>query len=267
MIVGESLGTFGTISLAGADYQFVGESPQDEAGRAASGAGDVDGDGLDDLLIGAPGSDEGGSWAGKVYLILGDSLDLPGTFGLAQADYHFIGEAGNSRAGRRVSSAGDVDGDGLDDLLIGSLGNDDLGKAYLFLGGSLGGSTTESLDHSFVGENSGDYAGSAVSSAGDVDSDGLDDLLIAASDYGEVESGFGKTYLILGNGLEQPSPLELSLAHYGFTGEHHNDFAGRSVSSAGDVNGDGRADLLIGAPGNADVGSWAGKTYLILSHL
>ena len=81
--------------------------------------GDVDGDGLDDLLVGAYGRDEGGSSAGKTYLILGASLGANPTIDLSAADYAFIGEAAGDNSGRSVSSAGDVDGDGLDDLLVG----------------------------------------------------------------------------------------------------------------------------------------------------
>ena len=101
-----------------------------------SSAGDVDGDGLDDLLIGASGNADGGVDAGKSYLILGSSLGSSSTIDLSTADYAFIGENINDYSGISVSFAGDIDGDGLDDLLIGAPYNDDgganAGKVALF---------------------------------------------------------------------------------------------------------------------------------------
>ena len=97
----------------------------------------MDGDGLDDLLIGARYNDERDSSAGKSYLFLGSSVAAGGWFGLDQADAAFAGEAANDRSGTSVASAGDVDGDGLDDLVIGAPNNDetgvDAGKVYLLL--------------------------------------------------------------------------------------------------------------------------------------
>jgi hypothetical protein len=155
-----------------------------------------------------------------------------------------------------------VDGDGLDDILVGASYNDDggdrAGKAYLILGASLGGSSEIDLalaDHSFVGENSYDDAGISVASAGDLDGDGLDDILVGAHRNG------GKAYLILGASLGGSSEIDLSLADYRFLGEDTYDYAGVSVSSAGDVNGDGLDDILVGAFGGS------GKAYLILGGL
>ena len=84
-----------TIPLAGAEYAFVGENEDDYAGISISGSGDVDGDGFNDVLIGADGNDDGGADAGKAYLMLSSSL-TPGTMSLANADYSFIGEDGTS---------------------------------------------------------------------------------------------------------------------------------------------------------------------------
>ncbi|MCP4870258.1 MAG: hypothetical protein GY898_16250, partial [Proteobacteria bacterium] len=176
----------GSGSLSLADASFVGENAYDNSGSSVASAGDVDGDGLDDLLIGVAWNDDGGSNAGKTYLFFGSTVAAGGPFNLSLADAFFVGPGGD-RSGVSVASAGDVDGDGLDDLLIGAYWNDDggsdAGKTYLFFGSTVasGGSFDLSLaDASFVGENADDHSGVSVASAGDVDGDGLVDLLIGA---------------------------------------------------------------------------------------
>ena len=141
-LLGSSLGSSNTLVLSNADYAFIGENSGDYAGIAVSSARDVDGDGLDDLLIGAYRNDDGDHDGGKAYLILGASLGGTSSIDLSQPDYSFIGENLYDAAGVSVSSAGDVDGDGLDDLLIGASGAN---KAYLILGASLGSSNTLDL--------------------------------------------------------------------------------------------------------------------------
>ena len=128
-------------ALPHAYYTFTGENAHNYAGDSVSSAGDVDGDGLDDLLVGAPYNDDGGNAAGKAYLFLGKSLSGTSSLSLADADYTFTGENEGDYAAYSVASAGDVDGDGKADLLVGVAGNDDrgdgAGKAYLILGGAL----------------------------------------------------------------------------------------------------------------------------------
>jgi len=124
----------GERSLTDADAKLVGEADGDLTFRAAN-AGDVDGDGLADVLVGARQNDRAGEDAGAAYLQLGP---FEGTIDLAQADVTWLGEAGGDQAGRKVAGAGDVDGDGLGDLLIGAhfegSAATDAGAAYLVLG-------------------------------------------------------------------------------------------------------------------------------------
>jgi hypothetical protein len=253
----------GSLSLS--DYKLVGEDSSDYAGWSVSSAGDVDGDGLDDVLVGA--LNDGGEEAGAAYIILGSSLGTSSTIDLSTADYKLVGEE-HSMAGYSVSSAGDVDGDGLDDVLVGAPygGENEAGAAYIILGSSLGTSSTIDLSTAdyklVVWVESG--AGVSVSSAGDVDGDGLDDVLVGADRDHNGGTQAGAAYIILGSSLGTSSTIDLSSADYKLVQTGTRDWAGRSVSSAGDVDGDGLDDVLVGAYGDDDGGNEAGAAYIIL---
>ncbi|MCU0799074.1 MAG: integrin alpha, partial [Candidatus Thermoplasmatota archaeon] len=100
---------------------------------------------------------------------------------------------------------------------------------------------------SFCGERDNDWAGASISSAGDVNGDGIDDILIGSSSNDEGASGAGQTYLIFGKASDWTMDINLSNADASFIGEETGDASGVSVSGAGDVNGDGYDDILIGA--------------------
>jgi hypothetical protein len=167
---------------------------------AIASAGDVDGDGFDDILIGADENDDGGDRAGKAYLVLGKASGWSMDSLLSGADASFIAEDAGDHAGGAVASAGDVDGDGLDEILIGATWRSQWqGETYFIRGREAGWAPDTDLataDASFVGENAYDYSGFILGS-GDVDGDGYSDLLISAAYDSDGASYAGQTYLIL----------------------------------------------------------------------
>jgi hypothetical protein len=272
LIFGKSNGWNMDVSLANADASFLGEAPGDDAGFVICGNGDVNGDGFDDIMIGALFNDDSAANAGQAYLIFGKEDGWAMDTSLSQSDASFQGEDSTDFAGSSVAMSGDVNGDGFDDLLIGAYFDEDVngneaGQVYLYFGKADGWANNVSLstaDASFVGESTSDWAGYSVSIPGDVNGDGLDDILIGAQREGVVASG--QSYLIFGKKAGWAMDTNLANSDASFIGEGFTAYSGTSVSGAGDVNGDGFDDMLIGEPMNDDNGVDAGQVYLVLGN-
>ncbi len=259
LVLGSQLGPeASTQELSTATAKLVGTNPSDNAGGSVASAGDVDGDGLADLLIGAWCADGWMSNCGAAYLVLGP---VSGELHLYEADATLLGEDDQDNAGQSVASAGDVDGDGLADLLVGApdAGEDDLegGTVYLVLGLPSGTVSLSEAEAVMYAEAYGDEAGYAVAGAGDVDGDGLDDVLIGAYQA----AGGGAAYLLLG---PVTGTVQLAAADAELSGEASNDRAGSAVAGAGDVDGDGDDELLVGASREGSGGTYAGAAYLVM---
>jgi len=264
LILGKAGGWAMNTSLAGADASFLGEAADDWSGVWVSSAGDVNDDGLGDFLIGAYLNDEGGTNAGQTYLVFGKISGWAMDTSLANVDASYLGETPGDGSGKAVACAGDVDGDGFDDILIGATGRSgSRGESYLILGKASGWAMDTGLasaDASFVGENLSDASGVAIASAGDVNGDGFDDILIGADENDDGGDRAGKAYLVLGKASGWSMDTPLSGADASFIAEDAGDHAGGAVASAGDVDGDDLDEILIGADWRSQ---WQGETYLI----
>ena len=246
----EGCGLWGEVELGEAEVKLIGESINDHAGNSVAGAGDVDGDGHPDLLLGA--YYYGGSNEGAAYLVHGPvTADL----NLASADAILTGENASDWAGGVVAGAGDVNADGFDDLLVGSWCYSPGGVVYLVLGPVTGTVSLATADAALTGSTSS-YAGVAASSAGDINADGYDDILVGAHNY----ASHGAAHLVYG-----PTSGVVSLASADATIESvRGDYAGSAVCGPGDMNGDGSDDLAVGASSATNSGSVPGEAYVFL---
>ncbi|MSP56479.1 MAG: hypothetical protein EXR69_12890 [Myxococcales bacterium] len=263
----------GTVTLGAAAATWQGETAGDYAGVALAAAGDVTGDGQGDFLVGASGYDDGGTAGGRAYLLPGPLA--PGAWALAAATTSFTGLVPDSGApppphgafgvgdgiGDALLGPGDLNGDGVDDLVLGASGDATLGantgRVVVFRGPIPPGHRLVSeADLIVTGVSAGSYAGSPSVGPGDLTGDGRADLLIAADGTGP-----GTVYLIEGSDLEGSVPIDQAAAR--FEGEADGDLFGFALS-AGDVDGDGEIDILVGSPASNRGGDLTGAVWLFI---
>jgi len=226
-------------------WMGIGELKSSAFGRAVAPAGDVNGDEVADVIIGAPKFKYNDEYqVGAVYVFYGDDVDHPNN------DYdwrvtHNTLEFKGSEYGDAVAGAGDVNGDGFDDLLVGaraySNGTSSQGAAFLYYGSADGPSSNP--DWEFYGGQASAALGNAVSSVGDVNGDGYDDIAVGAPNYDLGETDEGAVFVFYGSETGLSAEPDLTLQG------HRPEIAfGYSLNTAGDVNGDTYADLIVGAP-------------------
>lgn len=211
-------------------------------GWSVCGAGDVNNDGYDDVIVGAPYDFNGQYQEGRAFVYLGSARGLSGTAA-------WIGESNRSSAqyGTSVSNAGDVDNDGYDDVIVGAFydGTSYEGRAYLYRGGPGGLSATAAWMVSGGAPDA--QLGTSVSTAGDVNRDHYDDVIVGAPGYANGQRGEGRALVYYGT----PGGLSATPA-WTMEGNIVNSGYGNGVSDAGDVNGDGYDDVVVASRREAD---------------
>jgi hypothetical protein len=264
------------VALGMGGFPLEGEGVGEDAGHSVAGAGDVNGDGLGDLLVGAP---EGGPIpaGGRTYVVLGKPDDTP--VALAQV---FMGVGGfaiqgagfDDESGSSVAGAGDVNADGLADVLVGARfvnagGLANSGRCYVVFGKTnttlVTVSTLGSGGFYINGETESDEACTAVAGLGDVNGDGRSDVAVGAP-FADGGVGLqGRVYVVMGKVDSMPVPLTgvaAGMGGYVIDGELAGDFLGQAVMGPGDADGDGYADVVIGAPNVDAPGPFAGRGYV-----
>ncbi len=270
-------------ALTGTDgFKLSGGAVNDESGNSVSGAGDINGDGIDDLIIGANGADPNGSNAGASYVVFGSSSGFAANVQLSGLTgtngFKISGVAAGDESGVSVSGAGDINGDGIDDIIIGAPtaapNGSHSGASYVVFGSSSGFAANVQLSgltgangFKLSGVAASDGSGISVSGAGDINGDGIDDLIVGAPYAAPNGYDSGASYVVFGKSSGFAANVQLS----GLTGS--NGFklsgvaadyeSGTSVSGAGDINGDGINDLIVGARGADPNGFNSGASYVV----
>ena len=253
--------TTADLSASGKGFIITGESSGDLLGASVSGAGDLNHDGIDDLVISASGAF--GS-RGAVYVVFGSGfvdMKVPNDLHTFGSGFTIIGNTNGVSFGDLLSVVGDLNNDGIDDFVICATKSSASKGAVFVVFGKTGGSADIDLsttDLHTIGRgfkiigSSGDLLGSSVGRAGDINNDGIDDLVIGAagssSNKGAAYVLFGKTGGFVNIDL---ATIDLSTSGTGFkiTGQSSGDYFGCSVGGPGDLNNDGIDDLVIGAGG------------------
>jgi len=281
LVFGSNQGFTSPLNLSALDgsngFVINGESIYDFSGYSVSAAGDINGDGVDDLVLGAPSASPDAGYSGATYVVFGSKQGLPDPLSLSDLDgsngFLISGVTAYDESGTSVSAAGDINGDDIDDLIIGApyAGT---GAGYVVFGSDQALAHPLSLSYldgnngfKINGVSTGDSLGISVSAAGDINGDGIDDLIIGAILAGTPGDYAGASYVVFGSDEAWAGSLNLSSLDGGngfaINGVADQDSLGNSVSAAGDINGDGIADLVIGAPNADPNGDDSGASYVV----
>ncbi|MFN0244821.1 MAG: integrin alpha [Planctomycetota bacterium] len=255
---GRALVYLGSAAGLATSAAWTAESNQAGArfGQSVSTAGDVNGDGFSDVIVGAHMYDNGQTDEGRAFVYLGSATGLATTaVWTADSNQAF------ANFGSWTGTAGDVNGDGYSDVIVGAPLFDnnefDEGRAYVYLGSSSGLAST----HAWVIESNQADArlGYSVASAGDVNGDGFSDVIVGAPRYDNDQPGEGRAFVYLGaeSGLT-------TTAAWTVESNEVNSFFGGSVASAGDVNGDGYGDVIVGASTYHGASLYEGRVFVYL---
>ncbi len=241
-----------------------------ELGNSVSSAGDINGDGYGDVIVGAHSYTNGAGQDGEgaAFLFLGSAGGIANGNPLT-AHARFESNQPSAQLGIGVASAGDVNGDGYGDVIVGAHtyanGEPAEGSAFVFLGSAAGITNGSPITANARLESNQANAlmGVSVSSAGDVNGDGYGDVIVGASIYNNGESGEGAAFVFLGSGsgIANGNPLTAQAL---LESNQVNASLGYSVASAGDVNGDGYGDVIVGSPGYSAGESREGAAFVFL---
>jgi hypothetical protein len=272
VIVGADLYDAGKVVDVGAAFVFLGsaagvpsgsqataaatlQSNQASAnlGFSVAGAGDVNGDGYADVIVGAPNYDAGEADEGAAFVFLGSATGVT-SGNPATAATAMYGNQVNAQLGYSVAGAGDVNGDGYADVIVGArnyeFGQPQEGAAFVYLGSPAGVAPGSSAV--LESDQGWAFMGSSVAGAGDVNGDGYADVIVGAPNYDAGQSNEGAAFVFHGSaaGVVGRNPATAAAI---LQSNQINAYLGSSVAGAGDVNGDGYADVIVGAP-NYDAG-------------
>ena len=247
----------GEVPVSEADVVLFGDLNYDYFGYSLS-VGDLNGDGADDLAVGAPGNLSTGFFPGNAYVFFGPITEDTAA---ADADLHVPGRTTEIEiTSFSIDADGDLDGDGFDDLLVANLRADNgAGEVVLSFGGSDFGDVP-TTSRTFSGQSGEALVGYGMSWVADLDGDGGDELLIGSPGYTVDYQSQGAAYLV-----RSPATIDsLWDADATFVGSSLNDWTGKSVSDLGDIDGDGLSELFIGSPLSSTTSDFGGGAQVFL---
>lgn len=283
VVFGKANGFDSTLNLSTLDgtngFRMIGTLSA-LTGWAVSGAGDVNGDGFDDAIVGACFANTNGRHSGDSYIIFGKASGFDASIALSELNgengFHISSMEGSS-LGNGVSG-GDFNGDGFSDLYIGAYGSvgengETTGSSYVVFGKSSGFGSSLDLsqlngsDGFRIDGMNGDYSGYTISTTGDVNGDGFDDMLITIAPWSETTDGAGGAYVVFGKSTEISPVFNLSeldgLNGFRIQGNAPGDGFGQFLNKAGDFNGDGFDEIILGAYASDTSNLDAGSAYVI----